>query len=811
MHAPTKQVVIAGYFGFGSAGDEAILASLCDTLRGAAQPIRLAAISGNCEQTSAAYNLQACGWSDAAAISEMIRLADAVVIAGRNLFDPSAAAVVTVGMATTRPAFLVPAVLSAIHHKPLLLYGIGLDDLGTEVIRQSLLAVCRAASLITVSDHITLDLLVSLGITASRISVTADPLWMWEPPTQARAMSVRKPALGIALAAEELPIPESDLRAVLDQHVEETGGSIMFAQLRSLPHPDIAPVTERLRHSVARPQSTFCVDSTSPESLFDGLAACDALIADDRQATVFGLLARKPVLMIGCSPGIRELRNDGLDGLITDGCTRGTGQLAPKLRELCANVGLTGAADTAVQRMRQRAKAGAILLLHAVAQQAPCEAARYNDLITLGLGLEPSMRSQEPPPRSARRNEEVTECNGALDAVIEDLQKRVQEAERLRGETAVALDIYQAQLDAELRLFRRQRAWRVMLYLRKAYTVIVRGIQTGKFPSVGALMSLVFAPSKNLDCYDLRFPNFRHAMPQGLQGGFKATAEQFATRPAGPDPGEAPQRRRHDVPRQQNYDVLILPLFEFDTRPQRQQHLAIQFAGAGHRVFWVSPSRNASNDQPYEVVPLQPRLWEIRLRTRLPNIYSSELESKHVQDVIGCIERLYRDFAISECCTLALLPFWRRLGLGLREAFDAKLVYDCTDDWKTIPNLGAFDSDQDAKFVAEADLLVVPEGRLLECERAAGPAQALVRDGSDFESWRVMDDAIRKMFPLVSILIVTHNSAEYVPLCLEALLRNTSYPSFEVIVVDNASRDRTTELLEAFAAREREATYYPKP
>ena len=66
-----------------------------------------------------------------------------------------------------------------------------------------------------------------------------------------------------------------------------------------------------------------------------------------------------------------------------------------------------------------------------------------------------------------------------------------------------------------------------------------------------------------------------------------------------------------------------------------------------------------------------------------------------------------------------------------------------------------------------------------------------------------MDDAIRKAFPLVSILIVTHNSAEYVPLCLEALLRNTSYPSYEVVVVDNASRDRTTELLEAFAARER--------
>ena len=65
-----------------------------------------------------------------------------------------------------------------------------------------------------------------------------------------------------------------------------------------------------------------------------------------------------------------------------------------------------------------------------------------------------------------------------------------------------------------------------------------------------------------------------------------------------------------------------------------------------------------------------------------------------------------------------------------------------------------------------------------------------------------MDKAIQEAFPLVSILIVTYNSAEYVSLCLEALLRNTSYPSYEVIVVDNASLDRTVEVLEEFAGRD---------
>jgi O-antigen biosynthesis protein len=65
-----------------------------------------------------------------------------------------------------------------------------------------------------------------------------------------------------------------------------------------------------------------------------------------------------------------------------------------------------------------------------------------------------------------------------------------------------------------------------------------------------------------------------------------------------------------------------------------------------------------------------------------------------------------------------------------------------------------------------------------------------------------MDEAIRGAFPLVSILVVTYNSAEYVDLCFESLLRHTSYPSFEVIAVDNASGDATAERLEAFARRD---------
>lgn len=55
---------------------------------------------------------------------------------------------------------------------------------------------------------------------------------------------------------------------------------------------------------------------------------------------------------------------------------------------------------------------------------------------------------------------------------------------------------------------------------------------------------------------------------------------------------------------------------------------------------------------------------------------------------------------------------------------------------------------------------------------------------------------------LVSIIIPTYNKCEYTRQCLEALFKNTpSPPPFEVIIVDNASRDDTLEVVKSFPVR----------
>ena len=54
-----------------------------------------------------------------------------------------------------------------------------------------------------------------------------------------------------------------------------------------------------------------------------------------------------------------------------------------------------------------------------------------------------------------------------------------------------------------------------------------------------------------------------------------------------------------------------------------------------------------------------------------------------------------------------------------------------------------------------------------------------------------------KKVPLVSIVILNWNGKEFTKRCLESIRKNTDYPNYEVIVVDQGSKDGSIELLEA--------------
>jgi len=59
---------------------------------------------------------------------------------------------------------------------------------------------------------------------------------------------------------------------------------------------------------------------------------------------------------------------------------------------------------------------------------------------------------------------------------------------------------------------------------------------------------------------------------------------------------------------------------------------------------------------------------------------------------------------------------------------------------------------------------------------------------------------IMNLFPKISIIIITFNNLDYTRVCLESITANTSYPNYEIIIIDNASEDDTANYLQGFAS-----------
>jgi GT2 family glycosyltransferase len=59
---------------------------------------------------------------------------------------------------------------------------------------------------------------------------------------------------------------------------------------------------------------------------------------------------------------------------------------------------------------------------------------------------------------------------------------------------------------------------------------------------------------------------------------------------------------------------------------------------------------------------------------------------------------------------------------------------------------------------------------------------------------------IQAKYPLVSILIVTYNCREFLRPCLDSIGRNTAYPNYELVVVDNNSSDGSQDIVREYAA-----------
>ncbi len=174
--------------------------------------------------------------------------------------------------------------------------------------------------------------------------------------------------------------------------------------------------------------------------------------------------------------------------------------------------------------------------------------------------------------------------------------------------------------------------------------------------------------------------------------------------------------------------------------------------------------------------------------------------SRFPENVVFLGERPYREIpAVRSRFDVEVIPF--RLS-PLTHATDPVKLYEALAAGRgvvstPIESLAPLAARGLVRLAATPEELV----RELEAAAAAGPEaiarrRAFARENTWDARAEELSRSLEELWPLVSILVVTHDGLGWTRACLESLDRSTDWPRFEVVVADNASTDGTQEWLD---------------
>ena len=97
------------------------------------------------------------------------------------------------------------------------------------------------------------------------------------------------------------------------------------------------------------------------------------------------------------------------------------------------------------------------------------------------------------------------------------------------------------------------------------------------------------------------------------------------------------------------------------------------------------------------------------------------------------------------------------------------------------------------KFCDKVKLCLENKDKLASKEEMYKFAKANDWDSRAEDFFKTIDSLNEK----VSIILVTYNNLTYTKKCINSILRNTAYPNYEIVIVDNNSTDGTKEYLKS--------------
>ncbi len=168
------RIAISGYYGFGNAGDEAVLSATVSELHRRLPDADLVVLSGDVEATESVHEVCAAPRWPLGPLRRTIASADLLLSGGGSLLQ-DATSLRSLGY------YLLTMELARRARVPYVIHAQGLGPLGGRLSRRAAAFALGRAAMVTVRDHLSLALARELGVAEERLALTADPAFLLEP------------------------------------------------------------------------------------------------------------------------------------------------------------------------------------------------------------------------------------------------------------------------------------------------------------------------------------------------------------------------------------------------------------------------------------------------------------------------------------------------------------------------------------------------------------------------------------------------------------------------------------------------------
>lgn len=298
-------VVISGYYGFGNAGDEAILAGITQSLSALQPGLSFVVLSGDPAATGREHGLPAISRTDARAVWAAIGQSRLVISGGGSLLQD-------VTSPFTLPYYLGVVAMGLLRRRPVACCAQGIGPVQTALGRLLLRSVVSRVPLVTVRDADSAATLAGLGVRRPQVVVTADAALALAPGQAERGrqhlaaaglrVGAGTPLIGVSVRAWERNNPHlfAALAAAVDRLAQSEGGAVVLIPMQS---PGDLPATAAVRERLQSPALVFDAGGAYRQVL-DVVAALDVMVGLRYHALVFAAMAGVPPVGISYDPKV---------------------------------------------------------------------------------------------------------------------------------------------------------------------------------------------------------------------------------------------------------------------------------------------------------------------------------------------------------------------------------------------------------------------------------------------------------------------------------------------------------------------------